>query len=503
MATVATSGSYNDLLNKPTIPTVTGKLDKDTSTAFTLYGTGPIAGDPTKMWPVYRDRSATITVGAIPSYTSTAGGSPALYGRSNQTEDSTKMSVIEDNELPTYKFVKSLLSNDAKLDSANTFTAANTFKKSITINTYVSGSALTNPDIIMSNGSDQTKYGMDYLWHNGTTFNFPAWTGGGTKTLATTADISSKIKDCLTTSTIELVSYTYEVNIGTNRVTEIYLNIEGMDSHAWDKITIDLSAAVSGGSEINNMTNFYYDYMGTKTLLRLTGPNVASIHTDGYLMQFTINNDDHILVRGKAIKLEDNKNTLFISQDPTKLSARLYLVDNSRIGYTLQLVGPQDLSNYVEKDLINLSSSTSLIKTNRLYIKDSSYAGNKVMTADDVHLYEHRIQLRQLESAPQSGSVDTIGNLVLYSKYNTVINSAEKLYKILQQEITYLSGPTVMIRYTDIDNPTASAEPCTTIVHYTDSSGNGRYRFGGYNGASYSSSGGVISVYEDTVRTIR
>lgn len=395
---------------------------------------------------------------------------------------------------------KYITDNFAKLDSANTF------KKSITINTYVSGSSVgfVNPDIIMSNGSDQTKYGMDYLWHNGTTFSFPAWAGGGTKTLATTADISSEIKNCLTTSTVEFVSYTSEVNIETNQVTEIYLDVEGMDSHNWKVITIDPWKATAGGNEINSDTNFYYNYMGTKTQLTLISSSVVkSLRFDGYLMQFIIDNDTHKIVGSTNIELEKNKNTLFISQNPAKTNARLYFVDNSRTGYALQLVGPQDLSNYVEKDLINLSNSTSLIKTNSLYIKDSSYAGNKVMTADDVHLYEHRITLSTLESQPQSGSVNVIGSLVLYSKYNVVIDSAEKLYKILQQEITPLSGPVVVITYTDVDSPTASVDPCTAIVHYTDSSSNSCYRFGGPSGASYSGSGGYISIYEDTVRTIR
>lgn len=520
LAKVATSNKYSDLDGKPTIPDVTGKLDKDTSTAFTLYGTGSIAGDPTRMWPLYRNSSAEITIDTIPTYASTAGGYPALYGRSNQTEDSTKMSVIEDNELPTYKFVKGLLNGDAKLASDNTFTGTNSFNKPMKLDHagygMVVGTSITEgPGIVdytigalAVNEFDGTPYLFNYKGYcpvvkdgavptmddviNGT-YNKEK-TAAGMKFYATKDDVQK----CVTTSTIELVSYTARVNIETNKVIEIYLDVEGMNPHAWNIITIDPRDAVFGGNEISSSTDFYYNYMGTKTQLTLNSSFVVkSLRSVGYLMQFIIDNSTHKITRSTNIELEKNKNTLFISQ------ARLYFVNDSRNGYQLQLVGPQDLSNYVEKDLINLSSSTSLIKTNRLYIKDSSDAGNKVMTADDVHLYEHRIQLRTLDSTPHSGDRDVIGSLVLYSEYDFVLNSAEALYKVLQQEITYLSGPAVVIRYTDVDNPSASTDPCTTIVHYTDSSDNDCYKFGGYNGASYSGSGGLISVYEDTVRTIR
>lgn len=135
-------------------------------------------------------------------------------------------------------------------------------------------------------------------------------------------------------------------------------------------------------------------------------------------MQFTIDNNNHILVRGVAIKLEDNKNTLFISQDPTEVGARLYFVDNSRIGYHLQLVGPQDLSNYVKNDLIKLSSRTSLIKTNSLYIKDSSYEGNKVVTKSDIAFYRHHLKISYLSTRVY---VD------VYSRSNMVVNTTDKL----------------------------------------------------------------------------
>lgn len=165
------------------------------------------------------------------------------------------------------------------------------------------------------------------------------------------------------------------------------MDVDGIDNHNWSIITIDPQAALLGGYEINSATNFYYNYIGTKTQLTLTGPNIEAVREEGHLMQFTIDSNNHILVRGVAIKLEENKNTLFISQDPNGMKTRLYFVDNSYGYYRLHLAGPQDpqnLSNYVTKDLIKLSSSTSLIKTNSLYIKDSSYEGNKVVTKSDI-----------------------------------------------------------------------------------------------------------------------
>ena len=43
LATVATSGSYNDLINKPTIPTTISQLEDDTTFIVTVTGNGTTA----------------------------------------------------------------------------------------------------------------------------------------------------------------------------------------------------------------------------------------------------------------------------------------------------------------------------------------------------------------------------------------------------------------------------------------------------------------------------
>lgn len=191
LANVATSGSYNDLSNTPTIPDVSGKQDKLTAGSnITISGNTISATVPTKTSQLTND-SGYATTSQIPDVSDKANlsGGNVFQGKQEFLEDFILTSDV--NSIKPHRVFSD--SNDMLAYLQNPITS-NTYKYTAqTVRAFIANTDANNRTAIVDGRIDNKKSGTTYK------LTLPQKEG----TLAITSDIPTMTFDG-TTLTINI-----------------------------------------------------------------------------------------------------------------------------------------------------------------------------------------------------------------------------------------------------------------------------------------------------------